>query len=133
MLLVGSSSPLDPRGLLSLVLLCSPLSLTACNSDASGSGGTDSDTGDDEAGGTQGAELPAPVPRVYRLTHEQWENTTRDLFGLPGHSGLSSLFRDDPLVAGYIFDNDATSLEVDEAYARSATELASDALRRSYC
>ncbi|MCA9681675.1 MAG: DUF1592 domain-containing protein [Myxococcales bacterium] len=49
------------------------------------------------------------------MTHEQWENTVQELFSLPAPTGLSSLFRDDPQVAGFIFDNDATALEIDEA------------------
>ena len=70
-----------------------------------------------EAGDSEGeaVELPSPVPRAYRLTHTQWENTVQDLFELPEPTGHSNLFRADPKVAGYIFDNGATSLEVDEA------------------
>lgn len=73
--------------------------------------------GEGEGGGSDGAgeELPAPSPRLYRLTHEQWENTVQDLFGLPEPTGLSELLRDDPQVGGFLFDNDATSLVVDEA------------------
>lgn len=77
-----------------------------------GDGDGDGDGGD---GDGDGVELPAPSPRFYRLTHEQWENTVQDLFDLPNPTGFSSLFRADPSVAGFIFDNDATSLEVDEA------------------
>ncbi len=77
--------------------------------------GEDGGEGDGSGDGSSGEELPAPSPRVYRLTHEQWENTTKDIFGLGEVSGLSNLFRDDPLVAGFIFDNDASALEVDEA------------------
>ena len=72
------------------------------------------DTGD-TAGDGDGDELPAPSPRFYRLTHAQWELTVQDLFGLDAPTGQSELFRDDPQVAGFIFDNDATALEVDEA------------------
>ena len=75
----------------------------------------DGDAGGDGDGDGDGAELPAPSPRIYRLTHEQWENTVQDLFGLPEPTGASSLFRDDPQTAGYIFDNDPLSLEVDDS------------------
>ena len=83
--------------------------------DASGTGeGQEAGDGDGDGEGQQ-AELPAPSPRFYRLTHQQWENTVQDLFDLAEPSGQSELFRDDPKVAGYIFDNGASALEVDEA------------------
>lgn len=75
-------------------------------------GDGDGDTGD---GDGDGVELPSASPRAYRLTHAQWENTVQDLFDLSAPTGLSQLFRADPQVAGYLFDNDATALEVDEA------------------
>jgi hypothetical protein len=109
---------LPPSALFALSLAC----YTGVNADDAGEtqGETAGDAGDGDEGGDgdgdgDGVELPAPSPRVYRLTHEQWENTVQDLFDLPNPTGLSSLFRADPTVAGFIFDNDATSLEVDEA------------------
>lgn len=86
----------------------------AAQGDTGDTGGTgDGDTGDGDT--SSGEELPSPAPRFYRLTHDQWENTVQDLFGLDAPTGLSELFRDDPLIAGFVFDNDATTLEVDEA------------------
>jgi Protein of unknown function (DUF1592)/Protein of unknown function (DUF1588)/Protein of unknown function (DUF1595)/Protein of unknown function (DUF1587)/Protein of unknown function (DUF1585) len=107
----------------SSALLALPLACYAGVEPASDAGETQGETGvetgdgDGDSGDGDGdaVELPGPTPRVYRLTHAQWENTVQDLFDLPAQTGLSSLFRADPTVAGFIFDNDATSLEVDEA------------------
>ena len=85
--------------------------------DGTGDTGDTGNTGDGEPGDGDpdgdAQELPAPSPRVYRLTHEQWENTVQDLFGFSEPTGQSMYFREDPLVAGFVFDNDVTSLEVD--------------------
>jgi len=89
------------------------------------------DAGEDE-GGDDGLgpvdELPAPSTRFSRLTHEQWENTVQDLLYLAEPTGLSSEFRADPFEGGFIFDNNAAALEVDQAlwsgYQRAADELA---------
>jgi hypothetical protein len=76
---------------------------------------------------TTGANAIAASPRVVRLTHEQWENTIRDLFQLPTRTGLSSMFTPDAKTGGFIFDNDATSLAVDQslwtAYQLAAGDL----------
>jgi hypothetical protein len=76
---------------------------------------------------TTGSKAIAASPRVVRLTHEQWENTVRDLFLLPAHTGLSSMFTPDSKTGGFIFDNDATSLAVDQslwtAYQLAAGEV----------
>ena len=73
-------------------------------------------------------ELPAPTTRLFRLTHQQWENTVADLLYLDEPTGLSSEFRADPFVGGFAFDNNALSLEVDQAlwsgYQRAAFEVA---------
>lgn len=62
-----------------------------------------------------------------RLTHAQWENTTRDLLKLDAVPGLSASFTSDPL--GGIFDNDESVLQVTSPlwadYQRAAEELAS--------
>lgn len=92
-----------------------------------GSGGTTSGSGG--GGGTDGlVDAPAPSPRLARLTHGQWENSVRDLFGLAEITGLSSGFPTDPKTAGYLFPNDASSLSVDQAqwgaYQRAADEVA---------
>lgn len=74
------------------------------------------------------AEMPAPTTRFFRLTHQQWENTVQDLFGFSEPTGLSSEFRADPFVGGFLFDNNALSLEVDQAlwqgYQRAAVDVA---------
>jgi hypothetical protein len=74
-----------------------------------------------------GPDTPAPEVRMVRLTHPQWQNTVRDLLQLPASTELSD-FRPDPVQGGFAFDNDATSLQVDEAlfngYQRAAGELA---------
>jgi hypothetical protein len=61
-----------------------------------------------------------------RLTHNQWENTVRDLLRLPDRPGLSSRFTVDSLRTK--FDNVAGNLAVDEplwaAYQSAAENLA---------
>ncbi|MEM9457195.1 MAG: DUF1592 domain-containing protein [Myxococcota bacterium] len=73
-------------------------------------------------------EMPAPTTRLFRLTHQQWENTVADLLYLDELTGLSSEFRADPFVGGFSFDNNALSLEVDQAlwsgYQRAAFDVA---------
>jgi len=86
------------------------------------SGETEGTTGEDQA------ELPVPSPRFYRLTHAQWEHTVRDLFRLEQETGLSEQFRSDPKASGFIFSNNALTLEVDQAlwggYQRGAADVA---------
>lgn len=89
------------------------------------------DDGDDGGGVDDGAnpeEVPAPNTRFYRLTHQQWENTVRDLFGLDELTGFSSEFRPDAAESGYIFANNVQATEVDSAlwagYQRAATDVA---------
>ena len=69
----------------------------------------------------------APSPRLYRLTHRQWELSVRDLLFLDD-SGYSEAFIGDTLSEG--FDNDADSLEVGSTlfrdYQRAAEGLAAD-------
>jgi hypothetical protein len=84
------------------------------------------DAGDDGLGPVD--EMPASTTRFFRLTHAQWENTVQDLLQLPEPTGLSSEFRADPFVGGFIFDNNALSLEVDQTlwagYQRAAVAVA---------
>lgn len=72
-------------------------------------------------------EIPAPSTRLYRLTHEQWENVVQDLFFLSETTGLSAAFRSDAREGGYMFDNNGPGLEVDQAlwtnYRGAAIEL----------
>ncbi len=92
------------------------------------------DAGEDvgEEGGDDGLgpadELPTPTTRFFRLTHQQWENSVQDLLGLSEPTGFSSEFRADPFEGGFIFDNNAVALEVDQAlwsgYQRAAVDVA---------
>ncbi len=99
-------------------------------------GGTDS-AGDGAGSGGDGPgageELPAPSARVARLTHTQWENTVSDLLYLDGPTGFSEAFRADPSNSGYLFDNSAAALEVDQAlwsgYQRAAVDTATFAFQ----
>jgi hypothetical protein len=74
-------------------------------------------------------EQPARSVRVARLTHAQWLSTVQDLLKLDAPpTALAQTFRADPTQAGFLFDNDARSLSVDEAlwgaYQRAAADLA---------
>ena len=115
------------------------LDLEANGGGPAGSGGTDSASGgdsdsDSDAGsdsdgpGPAASELPAPSARIARLSHTQWENTVRDLLYLDSPTGFSGSFRADPTNAGYLFDNGAAALEVDQAlwssYQRAAVDIA---------
>jgi hypothetical protein len=64
--------------------------------------------------------------RFPRLSHQQWENTVRDLFRLTAVTGSSSSFSGDPL--GGVFDNNADKLLVSPAhwqdYQTAAEEVA---------
>lgn len=115
--------------------------LTGCYtglSDGAASGGGDasageggdasegSDAGDAGEEGGNADELPAPNTRFFRLTHSQWEATVQDLFYLPEPTGLSESFRTDPSIGGFLFDNNAQSLEVDQALWQSYADAAGD-------
>lgn len=52
--------------------------------------------------------------RFPRLSHEQWENTIRDLFRLSTTTGMSTSFSGDPL--GGVFDNNEAKLLVSAAH-----------------
>ncbi|MCH9686614.1 MAG: DUF1587 domain-containing protein, partial [Deltaproteobacteria bacterium] len=96
--------------------------------DAGLSGG---DAGEDDGEGPDGLgpaeELPAPTTRFFRLTHVQWENTVQDLLYLDAPTGFSDEFRADPFVGGFVFDNNALSLQVDQplwlGYQRAADQV----------
>lgn len=64
--------------------------------------------------------------RFPRLSHQQWENTVRDLLRLPAAPGLSASFTTDPL-GGKTFDNNESKLDVTPGlwadYQRAAEEL----------
>lgn len=72
----------------------------------------------------------APIhARLVRITHEQWENSVRDLLGLSERSGLSDGFEGDPPRG--TFDNNERALEVTSTlwgdYERAAETLAETA------
>jgi hypothetical protein len=97
-----------PRAALAIVIA----SLTAsCTDDPDPGPGPGPDT---EALCATG-ELPGPQPRLVRLTHAQYDNTVRDLLGLPDLAP-SADFLDDPTFAG--FDNNAAALVVQPRLAR---------------
>ncbi|MCP3144992.1 DUF1592 domain-containing protein [Pyxidicoccus xibeiensis] len=74
-------------------------------------------------------EQPARSVRMARLTHAQWSSTVQELLRLDAPpTSLAEAFRADPSQSGFLFDNDARALSVDEAlwgaYQRAAAELA---------
>ena len=73
-------------------------------------------------------DAPVPGTRTARLSHEQWDNAVVDLLRLDGPSGVSASFRADPAQSGFLFGNNAETLEVDQAlwgtYQRAAENLA---------
>lgn len=73
---------------------------------------------------------PAPAPRVARLTHAQWTNTVQALLQLASPPAAALELRGDPAQSGFIFDNNADALEIDQvlwgAYQRAAAAIASE-------
>ncbi|HTV21552.1 MAG TPA: DUF1592 domain-containing protein, partial [Polyangiaceae bacterium] len=65
---------------------------------------------------------------MARLSHVQWENSVRDLLRLDEPSGLSDSFPMEAQGAGFLFDNPADSLQVEQAlwgaYGAAASSLA---------
>ncbi len=106
--------------------------LTACDggSQLVGPSGQQPGTGGTEGQGGAPATEPPPgeVSRFRRLTHNEWERTTRDLLRLPELPGLSTAFRIDPRQSGYLFEGNGDALEVDQnlwnSYQVAAAELA---------
>ena len=119
------SSRLVPLAYRSLLAACA--GLLACTTGITGNEGLGNRQG---PGGPSSLaeERPAPSGRFARLTHEQWENSVRDLLLLSETSGLSSTFPADARTAGFLFDNHELSLETDQvlsnAYANAAETLA---------
>jgi hypothetical protein len=96
---------------------------TAGDSSAGNPGGSSratGTTGTAEGGapvGNIGPLGPAPAPavetsRLYRLSHSQWENTVRDILGLPAHPGLAQTFAKDAVDS--FFSNDGEALSVSD-------------------
>lgn len=73
------------------------------------------------------SDTPAPATRFARLTHLQWKNAVEDLFGLDDAEKYVT-FRSDPSQQGFLFDRDASTLEVDQVlwreYQRAASAIA---------
>ena len=95
-------------------------------SNAGGVGGTGTGGagGVGGAGGAGGGALPNGVgwsTRYPRLTHVQWENTTRDLLRLDQPSGLSSTFAPDPVTR---FDTSSADRKVSAALFGDYQEVA---------
>ncbi|MEA2700820.1 MAG: hypothetical protein QOI66_5091, partial [Myxococcales bacterium] len=128
--------------LLTTTSLC--LSLAACTGSV-GDAGSGSDPGGGP-GGTGPVTKPADIPitatgpitsvpgdstRLSRLTHQQWENTVRDLLRLPALPGLSSTFVAEPLQSA--FDNNGSVLNVSqdlrEDYQGAAETMANKVAR----
>lgn len=65
---------------------------------------------------------------MLRLSHAQWENSVRDLLRLDAPSGLSAAFPMEAPAAGFLFDNPADALQVEQslwgAYGPAAATLA---------
>lgn len=105
------------------------LALGACSGEVVAPGSSGSGDGQDSS---SLKERPAPAPRFVRLTHRQWENTVRDLLHVVPRKTAVEGFRPDPTQQGAMFDNDATTFEVDEvlwgAYQRAAVEIAGQAV-----
>ena len=97
---------------------------------AGGAGGVGGASG---AGGAGGGSLPNSVAwstRYPRLTHPQWENTTRDLLRLDQPSGISSTFAPDAVTR---FDTSSRDRKVSTAlfadYQEAAEQLATTVAR----
>jgi len=76
-------------------------------------GGTAGDGPQGGSGGVNGEPAPELVPsssRVARLSHTQWENTTRDLLFLPQKANLTATFTGDAIIGQ--FDNGGGTLRV---------------------
>lgn len=108
-----------------LVCACTTPDYAPVDVGGGGSGGTDGTGG---TGSQVEPIVPAPAGRVARLSHVQWENTVRDLLRLDAPSGLSATFPVQAHSAGYLFDNPAQALQVDQAlsgaYSTAASRLA---------
>jgi hypothetical protein len=77
------------------------------------------------------ASAPGPSSRLLRLSHQQWDNTVRDLFRLTASPALSKQFINEGLRAD--FDNQGGDMEVSAQlwfdYNKAATALASKIVR----
>ena len=97
--------------------------------DSSALDGAGDDDDDDDGPGVGDADklceegpFPGPLPRMVRLTHEQYDTTVSDLLG--GPASPSEDFLGDPTVAG--FHNNAEALVVSDRQARDYRRAAED-------
>jgi hypothetical protein len=118
----------DPRpGLVLLALVSGCVgAIDAGTRDPSAPPGADPPTSGPRAPGDTRPPGPTPTPpsasrpsaaavkttRLARLSHRQWENTVRDLLGLPAQTSLSAKF---PTDASGIFTNNGEVLSVSES------------------
>ncbi|WP_437632807.1 DUF1592 domain-containing protein [Sorangium sp. So ce854] len=114
-----------PRMLLAAVALSSA---AACSGDRDPDGSSAVDDPGTDVQCTPGAAAPGPMPRLTRLTHAQYDNTIRDLFGKDMKASAS--FLADPAFEG--FNNNARALTVSDRlardYRRAAEAIAEDAV-----
>ena len=104
----------------------------------SGGGGASGSAGTGGVPAAPGLTLDgAPIfSRYVRLTHEQWENTVRDLLQLPAVPGLSATFTGDPpgstfannerrlfMTSGLWSDYETAAETLSQQVARDATAL----------
>ncbi|WP_437646188.1 DUF1592 domain-containing protein [Sorangium sp. So ce362] len=110
-----------------MLLVALALSSAAACSGSTGDGGPDPvDEPGVEVQCAPGVTAPGPTPRLTRLTHAQYDNTIRDLFGKDMKASAS--FLADPAFEG--FDNNAKGLIVSDRlardYRRAAEAIAAD-------
>ncbi|WP_437732714.1 DUF1592 domain-containing protein [Sorangium sp. So ce1335] len=106
-----------PRMLLAALALSSAAACSGDRASDGSSGVDDPGPGPGPDPGVQcvpGATAPGPMPRLTRLTHAQYDNTIRDLFGKDMKASAS--FLADPAFEG--FTNNARALTVSDRLAR---------------
>jgi hypothetical protein len=123
---IGGLSALRCSAVLAAVASCF---ISGCDPGPLGSNGGEGGAPAGGAGGGTGTDIaPAAAGRVVRLSHAQWENSVRDLLRLDAPSGLSATFPMEASGAGYLFDNPADALQVEQslwgAYGPAAATLA---------
>lgn len=125
--MIGTLPVLRCSAVLAAAASCFILGCAPGPVDDTGEGGGGAPAGG--VGGGTGTDIaPSAAGRVVRLSHAQWENSVRDLLRLDAPSGLSATFPMEASAAGYLFDNPAEALQVEQslwgAYAPAAAILA---------
>lgn len=114
------------RSPLALVVALLLPALPACEGDLLGGPARPSGFQEPECRGDSCVELPSPASRFPRLSHDQYDNTVRDLLRLDASADLTSTFIGD--ATSSTFDNNGNELYVGEAlwgdYQRGAETLA---------